>query len=218
MICCGDLKTCNSLLLLLLAFSALLPRAWADEWISEEYRCAMTIPTQESWTAAIRQPLPVGEVILHAISMTTSQGIMVTFVPEMPSGDLGNPALAKRILELIESQGWQTERVSPIDWMGRPALQLITQRRDVVAGKLSGIARATMRGRSLYVVTAYGKGETTRAEDPDFTRVMDTFRFVEQAAVVVDHPPGHRPFCTATPCTLLQQSPRSSLSRSRSSS
>ena len=42
-----DLKTIL-LLTLLLIFTATLPRAVADEWISDEYRCALTIPTQES--------------------------------------------------------------------------------------------------------------------------------------------------------------------------
>ena len=140
----------------------------------------MTIPTQESWTAGMRQQLPVGEVILNAASMTTNQGVMLTYVEEMPSGDLKNPALLKRITELLESQGWSTESSSALSWKGRPCVQFITQRRDIVQGKQIGIARALMRGKSLYVITAYGKGEASRADDPEFMRVVDTFRFVEQ--------------------------------------
>ena len=40
------------------------------------------------------------------------------------------------------------------------------------------------------MITAYGKGEADRASDPQFMRVMETFRFVEQPSVVIDHPVG----------------------------
>ena len=173
-----------------MSLSAGLPWAMADEWISEEFRCALTIPTQESWTAALRQPLPVGEVIFHATSMVSSQGIMITHVSDLPSSDIRNPVVVKRIQELIESQGWTIENSSPIVWKGRPFLQYITQRRDVVAGRLVGVTRVAPRERSLFLITAYGKGEADRAEDPQFMRVMETFRFIEQPAAIVDHPTG----------------------------
>ena len=165
---------------LLLIFATPLPHASADEWISEQYRCALTIPTQESWTAGTRQQLPVGEVILNAASMTTNQGVMLTYVEGMPSGDLKNAALVKRITELLESQGWSVESSSMLTWKERPSIQFITQRRDIVAGKQIGIARALMRGKSLYLITAYGKGEANRADDPEFMRVVNTFHFLEQ--------------------------------------
>ena len=129
----------------------------------------------------MRQQLPLGEVVLNAASMTTNQGVLLTYVEEMPSGDLKNPVLVKRINEVLESQGWKTESSSPITWQGRPCIQFIAQRKDIVAGKQLGIARAVMRGRSLYVITAYGKGEADRADDPEFMRVVETFRFVDQA-------------------------------------
>ena len=185
----ADLKT-RLLLTLLLIFATTLPRAAADEWISDQYHCALTIPTQESWAAATRQQLPNGEVIFHAASMTTSQGLMLTYVPDMPSSDLNNPALVKRITELLESQGWSAENSTRMEWKGRPFLQFIAQRRDVVAGRLIGIARATMRERKLYVITAYGKGEADRADDSEFMRVMETFRFVDQPTAIVNHPAG----------------------------
>ena len=185
----ADLKTWIRCTLLLFAAFA-LPRAWADEWISEEYRCAVTIPTQESWTAALRQPLPSGEVIFHATSMVSSQGIMITHLADMPSSDIRNPAVVKRISDLLEAQGWSIVSSSQIVWKKRPYIQYITQRRDVVVGKLTGIVRVTPRGRSVYLITAYGKGEADRAQDPEFMRVMETFRFIEQTAAIVDHPEG----------------------------
>ncbi len=174
----------------MLSLAAWLPRAAADEWISEEYRCALTIPTKESWIAALKQPLPIGEVILHATSMTSSQGIMITYVPDLPSSDIRKPEVIKRITDLLEAQGWAIESSSKLVWKGLPFVQFIGQRRDVVAGKLVGVTRVTPRGKSLYVVTAYGKGEADRAEDPAFMRVMETFRFIEQTAAIVDKPEG----------------------------
>jgi hypothetical protein len=166
---------------LLLIFTTTLPRASADEWISELYHCALTIPTQESWTHGMRQQLPLGEVVLNAASMTTSRGILLTYVKEMPSGDLKNPVLVKRITEVLESQGWSTDSSSQLTWNDRPCIQFIAQRRDALAGKQLGVARAVMRGRSLYLITAYGKGEANRSDDPEFMRVVETFRFVDQA-------------------------------------
>ena len=138
----------------------------------------------------MRQPLASGEVIFHAASMVSSQGIMITYLPDMPSSDIRNPAVLKRITELLEAQGWKIETSSEIVWKQRPFVQFITQRRDVVSGKLTGISRVTPRGRNLYVITAYGKGEADRAEDAEFMRVMETFRFIEQTMVIVDHPTG----------------------------
>ena len=131
-----------------------------------------------------------GEVIFNAASMVSSQGLMITYVPDMPSGDIRNPGVVKRIKELLEAQGWSIEMSSEIVWKKRPVLQLITQRRDAVAGKLLGVSRVITRGRNIYVITAYGKGEADRAEDPEFMRVMETFRLIEQPMVIVDHPEG----------------------------
>ena len=122
--------------------------------------------------------------------MTSSHGIMLTYVPDMPSGDLKNPALVKRIAELLETQGWVTQSSTPMIWKGRQCVQFIAQRRDMLAGKLIGVARATMRGRTLYLVTAYGKGEADRADDPEFMRVMETFRLIDQPTIIIDHPEG----------------------------
>jgi hypothetical protein len=178
------------LLTLLSLLAAWLPRAAADEWISEEYRCALTIPTKESWIAALKQPLPSGEMIFHAVSMTSSQGIVITYVPDLPSSDIRKPEVVKRITELLEAQGWTIEASSKLVWKSLPFIQFIGQRRDVVAGKLVGVTRVTPRGRTLYFITAYGKGGADRADDPEFMRVMETFRFIEQVAPIVNRPVG----------------------------
>ena len=173
-----------------MVFTSILPQAAADEWISEQYRCALTIPTQESWKEERPQLLPSGEVIYNARSMVSSQGIVIAYVADMPSNDIRKPAVLRRITELLESQGWAVESSSQMMWKGKPFIQYITQRRDVVAGKLIGVSHVAPRGTSLYVITAYGRGEADRAEDPAFLRVMETFRFIEQGEGIADHPEG----------------------------
>ena len=122
--------------------------------------------------------------------MTANQGLTVTYVPDMPSGDLNHPALLKRISDVLASQGWNADDSTRIQWKGKTFIQFIAQRRDVVSGKLIGISRATMRAKSLYIITAYGKGEADRANDPNFMRVMETFRFLEQPTVIINTPAG----------------------------
>ena len=173
-----------------IGFGAWLPRAIADEWISEKYRCALTIPTQESWTPALIQQLPSGEMIFHAASMTSRQGISISYVPDISFRDINNPTLVKHIQKLLEAQGWAVGSATQLVWNGRPFVQFISRRRDLVEGKILGITRVTLRQSSLYVITAYGKGEANRAEDPEFMRVMETFRLLEGSSAIVNHAEG----------------------------
>ncbi len=169
--------------LLLSALAALSLRVSADEWISEEYRCALTLPTQEPWAPGLRQPLPFGEMIFHSVSMVSQQGIIITFVRDMPSSDIRNPAVVKRVTELIETQGWSVDEPTRIVWKERPFLQFIGYRKSDVAGRLVGVSRVTPRGQNLYIITAYGNGAADRAESAEFMRVMETFRFIDHAIV-----------------------------------
>jgi hypothetical protein len=181
------LKTLLRITLLLLA-AAGLPRAVADDWTSEKHLCALTIPTTESWTAGMKQALPVGEVILHAISMDTNEGIQVTFVPEMPTTELRDPDIEKRIQELLILQGWTLESGLELKWQDRQFLQFVGRRRDAVFGQMVGVSRATIRKGDLYVVTAYARGETSRVNDPKFMRIMNTFHLLDRATPVVAKP------------------------------
>ena len=178
--CSAPREVMTRLLLLLLLAAAALHRAGADEWTSEQYHCALTIPTNESWTAGIRQPLPGGKVFFHAISMESGRGIVAAIVPELPSTDLRDPEVLKKVQEAIEAQGWTIDSGLEITWRDRQAAQLIARKKDKIAGNLIGVIRALVRAGDLYVVTAYGKGDASRAEDEDFMRVMNSFRFVER--------------------------------------
>lgn len=189
MFCCVSLKT--RLLITLLSFAAaVLPSALADEWTSEKYLCALTIPTQESWTAGIRQQLPVGEVVFHGVSMQNSEGIMVTCVPDMPNTNLRDPEIERRIQEVLMVQGWHLESGVEVTWKDRPFLQFVSRRKDAVTGSVVGVSRATIRAGDMYIVTAYGRSQSNRAEDPRFLRIMNTFRFIERSQPVAEKTTG----------------------------
>lgn len=203
-ICSAVLKI-RRLCTLLLFLSAMLQRSGADEWISEEHHCAVTIPSQESWIPKLRQDLPFGEIIYHSASMTSSEGIMITVVKDMPTSDIRNPAVVKRINELLESQGWSPDEPKRMEQFKRPFLQFTSFRRDALAGNLVGVTRATPRGPdTLYVVTAYGKGDASRAEEPAFMRVIETFRIVEVQTARTENREGPAPglYRLAIICTL----------------
>ena len=157
----------------------LLP-AVAEEWNSERHHCALTFPETESWLPGARQGLPAGEIIFHSNFAQNSEGILVIVVPDQPTSDVGNPAFVKNIGEVLTSIGFAPETFAQLDWLERPSGQFIARRKDAVFGSSVGVARVTVRERTLYIVMAYGKGEANRADDKRFTRVLDTFRFIEK--------------------------------------
>lgn len=167
----------------LIFFSTLgLAPVIADEWISEKYRCAMTFPGSESWLPGTLQGLPAGEIIFHSNFVQNSEGIMVIVVPDQPTSDMSNPAFVRNIGEVLMSVGFATESYKQLDWLERPSGQFIARRKDAVFGSAVGVARATVRERSLYLVMAYGKGEADRADDKRFTRVLESFRFIDSGS------------------------------------
>jgi len=174
------------LLITLLSFvAAWLPQAIADDWTSEKHLCALTIPTSESWTAGMKQQLPNGEMILHAVAMDTNEGIQVTFTPEMPTTELRDPEIEKKVQELLIVQGWTPVSGMEVKWQDRQFLQFVSRRKDAIHGPMIGLSRATIRKGDLYVVTAYARGDTNRVEDPKFMRIMDTFHLLESRTPVV---------------------------------
>lgn len=172
----------------------LLPAA-ADEWVSEQYQCALTIPVSESWVPGRQQQLPVGEIIYHSNFAQNNESIIVIVVPNVPTSDMSSQAFVKNMGEVLTSIGFAPEIYTTRVWLERPSGQFIAWRKDAVFGSSVGVARATVRERNLYIVMAYGKGESDRAEDKRFTRVMDTFHFIEkspaQAAVQSELPAAH---------------------------
>jgi hypothetical protein len=189
---CSSARRLKTRLLFILLFAAasLPPSALADDWISEKYLCALTIPTHESWTSGMRQELPAGEVVFHGVSMQSNEGIVVTFVPDMPSTNLRDPEVEKRVQEILVLQGWNLESGMEVTWKERQFLQFISRRRDALTGPMLGVSRATIRAGDLYILTAYGKGEANRAEDPKFMRIMNTFRFLDRPPRVIEQSTG----------------------------
>lgn len=157
--------------------------AIADDWSSDRYKCAMTFPQSESWLPGARQGIPNGEIVFHSNYAQNSEGIVVIVVPDPPTSDMGNEAFQRNIGEVLTSIGFAPESYNQFEWLGRPGGQFIARRKEAVFGSAVGIARATVFERNLYVVMAYGKGEADRADDKRFTRILDTFRFVEKGTL-----------------------------------
>ena len=157
--------------------------AIADEWISDRYKCAMTFPQTESWLPGSLQGIPNGEIVLHSNYAQNSGGILLIVVPEPPSSDMGNEAFTRNMGDVLMSIGFAPESYKQIQWTGRPGGQFIARRKEAVFGSAIGVARVAVFERNLYIVMAYGKGEADRAEDKRFTRVLDTFRFLDKAAL-----------------------------------
>jgi hypothetical protein len=156
----------------------------AVDWVSARHRCGLKLPEGESWLAGLRQRIPVGEIIFHSNAMRSGEGILVTVVPDLPARELAGPALIKRITETLASEGFTPEEPRQITWMNLPSFEVIARRRDSVFGLVLGVARATLRGTDLFIVMAYGKGEAERSADKYFTRVLDTFHFIDADRVL----------------------------------
>lgn len=171
----------SRLILLLLSFCA--GTVVSAEWISPQHRCALKIPETESWIAARRPPIPVGEILFHSTAMRSNDGILVTVIPDLPARELTGDGLLRRITATLESEGFTPETPAAATWMHLPAFEVIARRRDSVFGTVLGVARAVRRGTDLFIVMAYGKGEADKSRDPYFTRILDTFRFVEPSAL-----------------------------------
>ena len=157
-----------------------LSAAIADDWISDRYKCAMTLPLSESWLPGSLQGISHGEIVFHQNYAQNSEGIVLIVVPEPPTSDMGNDTFTRSIGEVLMSVGFAPESYKQFEWLGRPGGQFIARRKEAVFGSAVGIARATVFERNLYIVMAYGKGEADRVDDKRFTRVLDTFRFVEK--------------------------------------
>ena len=157
--------------------------AIADERFLERYRCALTFPDSESWLPGSRQGIPNGEIVFHADYAQNNEGILIIVVPDPPTSDMSNETVTRSIGEVLTSIGFAPESFTRVEWLGRPGAQFIGRRKEAVFGSAIGVARATVFERNLYIVMAYGKGEADRAEDKRFTRVLDTFRFVEKGTL-----------------------------------
>ncbi len=180
--------------LLPLLLLCLLLTARAEEWRSEQYGCALILPSNEPWQRGNSSPLPAGEVIYSASNMDTKQGLMVVHIPDLPTNDVQMPAMVERLKGTLASLGFATTTAVPLERDGLIYVQFIAQRMGEGQGKIVCVARATIRQAQAYLILTFGRGDEDRVSDKDFMRVMDTFHFVDPTALsAADMPPALDP-------------------------
>ncbi len=172
----------------------LLLTANAEEWRSEQYGCALMLPSNEPWQRGNSVPLPAGEVIYSASNMDSKQSVMVVYIPDLPTNDVRKPAMVERLKGTLASLGFTTTTAMPLERGGLIYMQFTARRTGEGQAKTVCVARATIRQNHAYVVLTFGRGDEDRVNDKDFMRVMETFHFVDPAALsAADVPPALDP-------------------------
>jgi hypothetical protein len=99
-----------TLLLILLLFAP----AHAEQWVSDQFRCSLSLPEGESWSRGAPTRVPSGEMIYISSHPESKQAISVIVIPRIPSNDLGNPAVISRIMENLVGLGFAVTGHSPV--------------------------------------------------------------------------------------------------------
>jgi hypothetical protein len=174
-------------LTLLLLFWCLLADARADTWVSEQYRCELSMPNGESWSRRPAQLLSNGEMIFSATYPSLEQNIAVVVIPNIPvGGNLKNAGIISRILEVIQSMGFAISSHAPVTFNGEPYYEVLGRRDEGLGPRLVCVARAILRDDTIYIVATSGSGGEARAKDSHFLRVINTFKLVEETVRKTD--------------------------------
>ena len=166
-------------LLPLILLLCLLLRAHADEWRSEEYGVALTTPSNEPWQRGSAAKIPAGDVVFFSTNMDSKQCVAIVRIPDLPTNDVQLPAMVARLKETLVSLGFTAVSASPLVWKESVFVQFIARRSSEVQAKTVCVARATIRENIAYLVLTYGRGSEDSLQDKDFTRVVDSFRFID---------------------------------------
>ncbi len=165
-----------SILILPLLF---LASARAEEWRSDAQRCAITLPDSEPWQKGNAVRLPSGEMIFSASNMDNRQAVTLVVIPDFPTNNVGSSASIARFTESIAAQGFEVVKKTPLEWNGLAYIQIVGRRLKDATGELVSVTRATIKDKTAFLVSTYGRGDESRLEDERFMRVMKTFRFLD---------------------------------------
>lgn len=180
------------LLLFLFAFVAVLR---ADELAFETYSCAITMPEGEVWQRILPQPLPNGESgeNFYRIAQTEeNQYFAICILNNVPAFDLNNAGVASKALHTLSAFGLQSqppklvrgEHISYLQFLAKPPDQSNSKTGSSAKPDKSTIcvARAFLHEKALYLALMLGPGDVEKADDKHFTRILDTFRFLDPSA------------------------------------
>lgn len=137
------------------------------------------MPDSEPWQVGNASKLPAGEMIFSAANMESKQALMLIVIPDFPTNNVSSQAAISRFSEMITALGFQASKRTPIEWQGRPFVEIIGLRPNDATGEQVLVARAAIVEKKAYLVTTFGRGDVSRSEDERFMRVMKTFRFLE---------------------------------------
>ena len=168
----------------LLIIFLLLAQADAEQWVSDEFRCSLTLPEGEAWNRGAPVRVPSGEMIYSASHPETKQTVAVIVIPRIPSNVLNNPAVVSRIMEDLLGLGFAVTGHAPVKIGETEYLEFIATRRESAAVDLICVARATMRENTIYMALTFAPGGDEKVEDKNFLRVIDTFTLANTSAVL----------------------------------
>jgi hypothetical protein len=154
----------------------------AEEWISDQFRCALNLPPDETWSRGNATPLRAvsGDLIFSAELPETKQRVAVTATTKVLSNNLQSPAIIARVMECMQKEfGLNIGNYAPVEINGQTFLQVAGRRNEGGGATSFALARAALRENTLYIALTIGIGEEDRSNDKQFTRVLDTFRFIE---------------------------------------
>jgi hypothetical protein len=177
--CCTEFTRMQRVLTLLLVLLCLSTDSRADQWVSDQYRCVLTMPDGESWSRRSPQSLTTGEMLFSANYKPLEQNVGVIVVPNIPSGNLKNVGIISRIIDVVTSLGFAESSHTQITFNDEPYLEVIGRRDEGLGPRVVCVARATLRDDTIYIVFTSGNGGEERAKDKHFLRVLNTFQIVE---------------------------------------
>lgn len=179
------------LLLFLFAFVAVLR---ADELAFETYSCAITMPEGEVWQRGLPQAIKGGENIYLIYQPEENSRFAICVLNNVPAFDLNNEGVVSIALHALSDFGLQSQPPKLVRGEHISYLQFVAKRPDPGGAKPGAkpekpdvcVARAYLHEKTLYLVLMIGPGDAEKADDKHFTRILDTFHFLDPAA---DGPP-----------------------------
>jgi hypothetical protein len=163
-------------------FLALATSLRADELAFETYSCAITMPEGEEWQRDIPHAIEGGTTIFNVARPQQREVFAICVLNNVPALDLANAGVPSVALRTLGSFGFQSTPPTRITHNDIPYLQFIAKRADLADGIC--VARAALREKTLYLLLMIGRGGPEKAEDQQFLRIMNTFRFLDPASAV----------------------------------
>ena len=160
-------------------FLLLVAVARAEEVTFDEV-CAVTLPSNERWQRSYGQKIAEGDLVFNATRADKGQFFAVCALRNVPSDDLDAPSVTSWVLETMKTLGSKSGAPEAFELNGIKYLQFVGNRSESGMNYVA-VARATKRGRNVYLLITIGQTVDNPAADKQFTRVMDTFHYVEPA-------------------------------------